>query len=251
MRKRVFEIIECSSGNDIASTVYDLFMMVVIGVSLVPLAFKTDHMALTVIDWAATGLFILDYVLRLWTADLKMKRGAASFFLYPVTPMAIIDLLCILPTFTALANGLRLLKLLRLIRTFRVFRAFKMLRYSKSVTRILDVIRDQKTPLLAVCTLAIGYIFISALVVFTVEPDSFNSFFDAVYWATVSLTTVGYGDIYPVSVAGRVITMISSIFGIAVVALPSGIITAGYMERLRKEAEEKEQPDSEPQEQAQ
>ena len=64
------------------------------------------------------------------------------------------------------------------------------------------------------------------------EPESFNNFFEAIYWATVSLTTVGYGDIYPVTSVGRVITMISSVFGIAVVALPAGIITAGYMKEL-------------------
>ena len=75
---------------------------------------------------------------------------------------------------------------------------------------------------------------ISALVVFNVEPDSFGNFFDAIYWATVSLTTVGYCDIYPLSGAGRVVTMLSSILGIAVVALPAGIITAGYMDKLQK-----------------
>ena len=90
-----------------------------------------------------------------------------------------------------------------------------------------------------VCVLAIGYIFISALVIFNVEPETFNNFFDAIYWAiywaTVSLTTVGYGDIYAVSIAGKVITMISSVFGIAIVALPAGIITAGYMGELNKD----------------
>ena len=82
-----------------------------------------------------------------------------------------------------------------------------------------------------------AYIFVSALVIFNVEADSFNTFFDAIYWATVSLTTVGYGDIYPVTTAGRIITMISSLFGIAVVALPAGIITAGYMEIIEKGGE--------------
>ena len=90
---------------------------------------------------------------------------------------------------------------------------------------------------MAVCTLALGYIVVSALIVFNVEGDSFGTFFDAIYWATVSLTTVGYGDIYPVTTAGRIITMISSIFGIAIVALPAGIITAGYMDALNEEKE--------------
>ena len=149
--------------------------------------------------------------------------------------MAIIDLLCILPSFSVLSSGFRVLKLFRLMRTFRVFRAFKMIRYSKSISIIANVIRDQKTPLIAVGTLALGYILVSALVVFNVEPDTFDSFFDAIYWATVSLTTVGYGDIYPVTTTGRIVTMISSFMGIAVVALPAGIITAGYMDELNKQ----------------
>ena len=91
--------------------------------------------------------------------------------------------------------------------------------------------------LCAVCALAGGYILISALVIFNVEPDSFGSFFDAIYWATVSLTTMGYGDIYPVTTIGRVVTMVSSIFGIAIIALPAGIITAGFMEQLNNEKE--------------
>lgn len=123
----------------------------------------------------------------------------------------------------------------RLLRALRVFRAAKLLRYSRSLLLIVDVIKDQRAPLIAVLVLAVGYILISALVVFNVEPETFQDFFDAVYWASVSLTTVGYGDIYPITTAGRVITMISSFLGIAVVALPSGIITAGYMDRLRAE----------------
>lgn len=83
------------------------------------------------------------------------------------------------------------------------------------------------------------YVIISALIVFNVEPDTFGTFFDAIYWACVSLTTVGYGDIYPVTVVGRLVAMISSIFGISIVALPSGIITAGYMDQLKEGIDEK------------
>ena len=88
---------------------------------------------------------------------------------------------------------------------------------------------------MVVLWLALGYILISALIIFNIEPETFDTFFDAIYWATVSLTTVGYGDIYPVSFAGKIITMCSSVMGIAVVALPASIITAGYMEELNKE----------------
>ena len=94
---------------------------------------------------------------------------------------------------------------------------------------------SSKDALIAVCTFAIGYIFVSALIIFNVEAESFETFFDAIYWACVSLTTVGYGDIYPVTTAGRIITMISSMFGIAIVALPAGIITAGYIDIISQE----------------
>ena len=91
---------------------------------------------------------------------------------------------------------------------------------------------------MAVFILAVAYIIICALIIFNVEPDTFEDFFEAVYWATISLTTLGYGDIYPLSITGRIVTMLSSFIGIAIVALPSGIITAGYMEEIRKESAE-------------
>ena len=237
-RKRLFEIIEASSGEDLASSIYDYFMMGVIAMSLLPLAFKQSNKVFDIMEWVSVIVFIIDYLLRLSTADFKLKKGVGSFIAYPLTPMALLDLVCILPTFTMLSSSWKLFKILRLLRAFRVLRAAKMLRYSKSLILINDVVREQKSPLIAVCVLAVSYILISALIVFNVEPDTFRDFFDAIYWATVSLTTVGYGDIYPVSTAGRVITMLSSLFGIAVIALPAGIITAGFMDKLNQRRED-------------
>ena len=239
MRKRIFEIIEVANEGDRASTVYDSCMMIIIVASLVPLAFKETNTVFNAIDMFTACVFVLDYALRLLTADLKLNKGAASFFLYPITPMALVDLMAILPSFTALLPGLRLVKLLRLFRTFRVFRSFKVFRYARSVQIIADVIRTQRAPLLAVCSMAAGYVLISALIIFNVEPETFDNFFEAVYWATVSLTTMGYGDIYPVTTIGRIVTMISSFVGIASVALPAGIITAGYMDKISEEKKEK------------
>lgn len=86
--------------------------------------------------------------------------------------------------------------------------------------------------MLIVGALVVIYIFISALVIFNVEPTTFGNFFDALYWATISMTTVGYGDIYAVSAIGKLITMISSILGVAIIALPVSIMTAGYLEEI-------------------
>ncbi len=233
MRKRIYEIIEKSNGEDRLSSVYDIFMIIVIIASLIPLAFKEDTTILSVIDKVTVAIFIVDYLLRLATADFKYEnKSVMSFLRYPLSPMAIIDLLSILPSFIPINSGFKAFRVLRMIRAFRVIRVFKAMRYSKSLIIISDVLRNSKDSLLACCFLAIGYVIVSALIVFNVEPETFDNFFTAIYWATVSLTTVGYGDIYPVTTIGQIVTMFSSVFGIAIVALPAGIITAGYMSAL-------------------
>lgn len=233
MRKFIFKIIEPSDGGNKLSRIYDFIMMGTIIVSIVPLAFKTSNALFVWIDNISVSIFIIDYILRFITADLKLEKSIGSFFLYPITPMAIIDLLSILPSLTVLNNGFKLLKLFRLLRTLKVLRTFKFLRYSKSFEIIANVFKNQRKVLSAVGSLAVAYILISALVIYNVEPDSFHTFFDAIYWATVSLTTVGYGDIYPVTVIGRLVTMLSSVLGIAIIALPAGVITAGYMSEIK------------------
>lgn len=237
MRKKIYEIIAPSGNGGKLSSVYDFVMMTTIIVSIFPLAFKTTNSIFQWIDYITVGIFIFDYLLRLITADIKLKKSVASFFLYPITPMAIIDLLSILPSMSVLNSGFRLLKLFRLLRTLKVLRAFKFLRYSKSFEIISNVFKKQKKVLTAVATMAVAYVLVSALVIYNVEPESFDTFFDAVYWATISLTTVGYGDLYPVTTIGRIVTMISSVFGIAIIALPSGVITAGYLSEINKDDE--------------
>ena len=245
MRKRLYEIIEVAKEGDVVSTVYDVLMLSTIVISIIPLAFKSTNIVFQYMDAVSTVIFIIDYLFRWGTADYKLgRKSVVSFLKYPLTPWALIDLISILPGITILNNGFRLFRLFRIFRTFRVFKAF---RYSKSIIIIVQVIKKSKDALMAVCTLALGYIVVSALIVFNVEGDSFGTFFDAIYWATVSLTTVGYGDIYPVTTAGRIITMISSIFGIAIVALPAGIITAGYMDALNEEKDSKAKADSDDQ----
>jgi hypothetical protein len=236
MRKRIYEIIEVSHENDLLSRVYDSFMMIAIVVSLIPLAFKTEYFVFQIVDKVCVVIFIIDYLLRLLTADFKYgKKSVVSFLRYPFSFMAIIDLVSILPSISAINSGFKVLRIMRMIRAFRVFRVFKAARYSKSLRIIAKVFKKSKRPLAAVGTLAIVYVLVSALIIINVEPESFNNFFDAVYWATVSLTTMGYGDIYPVTTVGRLVTMLSSVFGIAIVALPSGIITAGYMSEIDKD----------------
>lgn len=232
MRERLYSLV---NGDEGEAMWCGRVMTVLIVASLVPLCFKDSNPALEVVEYVCVVVFILDYLARWVTADLKLGKGALSFVIYPFTPMAIIDLLSILPVFLALNDALRTLRVLRL---FRAARAFKLIRYSRSASAISAVFEKQRQALLAVLCFAIAYILVSALVVFNVEPDTFHTFFDAVYWAVVSLTTVGYGDLYPSTDVGRTIAMISSLMGVAVVALPSGIITAGMLDELRRDDDE-------------
>ena len=214
-------------------------MMITIVISLVPLMTKRQNTFLGVIDIVTVFIVIVDYLMRLLTADYKLNKRSASFLLYLFTPMAILDLLTILASVSVLNSGFKVLKLFRLLRTFRVLRVFKAFLYSKNVAIILDVFKKQKEALTVVGVLAVGYIFVTALIIFNVEPDTFPTFFDAIYWATISLTTVGNGDIYAVSNVGKVLTMVSSLLGIAIVALSAGIVTAGYMEAVSKQDDDK------------
>lgn len=233
-KQKLVKLLDGATANELQSDAYDIMMMFVITLSMVPLMFKQTNIWLEVIDWSSAAVFIVDYALRWWTADLKLKRGWVSYMVYPFTPMAIIDLVSILPVFTVMASGFRMLRLARFLRAMRVIRAFKMLRYSSSCVLIGNTIYGQRHALISSYVFAIFYLTASALLVFNVEPQTFGTFWDALYWAAVSLTTVGYGDIYPVSGVGRCVTVVSSFVGIAIVALPSGIITAGYMAELEK-----------------
>ena len=240
-------MLESSDEQDVWSSVYDVFMMVVIVISLLPLNFKEEIPFFNITDDITTAIFITDYILRWSTADLGSKdKPVIAFLRYPITPMAIIDLISILPSLTLLHRGFKMLRVFRMLRAMRVFRVFKFIRYSKSIQIILNVIKNSKKALLTVGIFALGYVYVSALVAFNVEPDTFDNIYDAIYWAVVSLTTVAYGDVYLVSPIGRAISMFSSLFGVAFVALPAGIITAGYMKEIEKRAPE-ELPDEDSQ----
>lgn len=204
-------------------------MTAVIAASLVPLCFWEESAFFNAIEYVCVSIFIADYIARWSTADYKLNKGAVSFVIYPFTPMAIVDLVTILPTFIALNPAWRTLRVLRLLRALRAFRLF---RYSKSMMAIANVFSKQRGKFFVVVVLALVYIAVSAMIMFNVEHETFPVFFDAVYWSVVSLTTVGYGDLYPMTDVGRVIAMLSSFVGIAIVALPSGIIAAGLMEEL-------------------
>lgn len=235
MRERLYSLIKPKSEETKYGKAYDVFMIVIICISLIPLMFKDQTTCLVVVDKITVCVFIIDYIFRWAVADYLLDvKGVKAFLIYPFTLMAILDLLSILPSLVFVFKGLKALRLLRLIKVLKVIRVFKSFRYSRNIDIIVNVFKQQKNSLIAVIIFALGYIFVTALIMFQAESDTFNTFFDAIYWATISLTTVGYGDIFATLVFGKIITMISALVGIAIVALPAGIITAGYMTEIER-----------------
>lgn len=238
LKHLIYNVINKDNKDKTAARIYDSVMLVLIILSIVPLMFVRSYPVFRVIEVLTLVAFIIDYIARWFTADIELRRGWRSYLAYPLTPMAVIDLLSILP-------GLNLInpsfKLFRLTRLLKIVRLLKIFRYSSKIMMFLRVLKKERHVLGAVLILALFYVFITALIMFNVEPRinpatgkaTFDSFFDALYWATVTLTTVGYGDLCPVTDVGRTVAMLSSLFGVAIIALPSGVITASYMEELR------------------
>lgn len=245
LRKLISDIVDRDREGMGWSRIYDWYMLAMIVASIVPLMFVNDYPIFRIVETVTVAAFILDYAGRWYTADIRLGKGRLSFLIYPFTPMAVIDLLSILPGLNLIGSQFKLLRLTRLMKIVRVLKFF---RYSDKIAVFMRVIHKERHVLLSVLMLALFYIFVTALVMFNAEPhtnpetgaETFHSFFDALYWSTVTLTTVGYGDLCPVTDVGRIVSMLSSLFGVAIIALPSGVITAGYMDELRQQRQKKE-----------
>ena len=188
MRRRIYEMIEKGEQEDKISLYYDRFMIFCIIASVLPLCVKNStNPVFYRIDRITVFIFIIDYLLRWGTADFKLK-GEKPFLRYPFTFFAVVDLIAILSSLTPLYSTLKAVRILRLPKCMK---PLKILRYSKGFHLMMQVIHKEKDNLFTIGLLAVGYILLSALILFQVEPDTFASFLDAVYWATITLTTVG------------------------------------------------------------
>lgn len=224
-RQKIFDIIEPFSKKNKASRYYDWLMIVVTLLSFVPLMFHDESVfPLMLINVFCILVFLMDYVARFITADLHYKeKSARSFVRYPFSLLSIIDLLVILSLIAVVNSGFRLLRTVRLLHVVRIFQ------HSRSLQLMKIVLRRALRPLLFVASLDLIYVFIVGTVMFNEEPELFPTFLDALYWAVISLTTIGYGDIVPMTELGRIIASISALVGIAVFALPTSVITAEYV----------------------
>ena len=231
---------------------YDYLMIVAIIIGTVPLLFREQIKLFWYFDIISGVIYLVDYILRWITCDLRSDKPKwKALLLYPFTPMAILDLLSILPTFNLLAPAYKLTKAMRLL---KILRFTRIVYYVGPLEIFVSVIKKQWKLLLTVMFVAFFDILVTAIIIFQSEKEIdpvtgeyiFKSFYDAIYWATITLTTVGYGDLYPVSNVGKTLSIISSLFGIAIIAMPSSIITAGYMQELNRRIKTKKgEPENE------
>ncbi|MCJ7445953.1 MAG: ion transporter [Methanotrichaceae archaeon] len=185
----------------------------------------------------SVAVFSIEYVFRLWSCDVQPQyRGLKGHIKYMVTPFAIIDLLAVLPFYFGILLDLRFL---RIFRVFRIFRVMKLGRYNEKIMLFEKVFYNKKEELLLSIFILLIVMTVSSIMVYEVEheaqPESFGSIPQAMWWGIVTLATVGYGDVYPVTAAGKVIAGIVILLGIALFALPAGILASGFSEAHREE----------------
>lgn len=249
IKSRVFEIIEV--GKSLPSRIFDVFIIIMIILTLITVIAETFDIPnfwqdiFNKFEIVSVIVFTVEYILRVWTADLLHSELSPlrARLKYITSFMAIIDLLAILPFYLPFFIKIDL-RALRALRVIRLLRVFKINRYTSALSTIAQVFKNKASQLVS-SMLVVGLLMIIAsILMYNIEsaaqPDKFANAFDALWWAIATLTTVGYGDVYPITVAGKILSIIIAILGIGMVAVPTGIITAGFSEVLDKQKSDKD-----------
>lgn len=237
---RVFEIINKAETGDWASRAFDIVIMSLIALSIISIVLESFaslkdkyHYVFQTFEYVSVAVFTLEYALRIWTADILFPTSKHPRLKYICSFMAIIDLLAILPFYLPFVSvDLRFLRMMRLLRLLRLLRVLKLGRYFEAFQVIMKVIKTSG-PQLMMSVVICGFVMLfAAIIMYTVEnpvqPEQFPNVISSLWWAICTLTTVGYGDVYPITSIGRFLASIISLVGIGIIAIPTGIIAAGF-----------------------
>lgn len=243
MREKIYNTINLTAHPTRINEKYNFFMIIVIFISLIPLLFKPNSSygkIMIFIEYATAAIFVVDYALHLFTADYELGRGKWSFLIYPFTPWALLNLITVIAALRLFPPYLLLFKLLNI---FRMLRMFRIIRYSSEFQMIGNIIKKNKKGLIYLFSVSFFYLVVVAILMFNAEPELFPNFLEAFYWSAMSLTVMNPMSIDPVTTLGKVINVISAFWGIAIVAMPSGLLTAAFMEELEENKKRKDSED--------
>ncbi|MFQ5754431.1 MAG: ion transporter, partial [bacterium] len=245
-KRRIFEILDIASSEDLPSKIFDLFIMTLISLNVIAVVLETVKSLaskysdfFTTFEVISVVVFTLEYVLRLWTCTSKKEfsKSVVGRIRFALTPIVLIDLMAILPFYLPMLIKLDL-RFLRALRLFRLFRMFKLARYSESMQTLGYVFREKKEELIiTIFAVLLLLVFTSSLMYFIEnqgQPDAFSSIPAAMWWGVATLTTVGYGDIYPLTPIGKLLGAMIAILGVGLFALPAGILASGFASVIQK-----------------
>jgi voltage-gated potassium channel len=251
-QKRIYEILEVATPGDFSSRIFDVSIMSLIVLNVLATIIETigeigiqQKQLFYLFEFFSVVIFTIEYLLRIWSCvqNPQFSHPIKGRIRFAFTAMPIIDLLAILPFYLPMIIPIDL-RFLRILRLFRIFRVFKMGRYFEAFQMIANVIKAKKEELfITVFMVMIMLIFASSLMYIvenSVQPENFSSIPSAMWWGVATLTTVGYGDVYPITPLGRCLGAIISLLGIGLFALPTGFLASGFAEEVQKRRQQQE-----------
>lgn len=241
IKERIFFVIQIGNKEDFISRFFDLFISIVIIINIAVLTLETFeelHVIFPILhalEVATILIFCGEYALRIWTSDLlypDQSRGRA-IWKFLISFDGIIDLLTILPFF--FLSGFVVFRMLRVVRIFHLFRINAQYDSFNVITRVLS---EKKNQIVSSVFILLVLMFASSLGMYSAEheaqPEAFENAFSGIWWAVSALLTVGYGDIYPITIMGKLMAIVTAFLGVGVVAIPTGIISAGFVEQYTR-----------------
>lgn len=245
LKQRVYDNLNADETNRFGRSI-DTAIIFLIGVSIIAVILESDRdmakdyrSAFVIFEWFSSIVFSIEYVLRVWTCtcDEKYSHPIKGRLRYMTSVMALIDLIAILPFYLTFIKGLDL-RIVRAIRLFRLFRLFKIGRYAQSIAQLGGVFTSKKEELAITFFVTMLMLVMASSVMFFAEhdaqPEKFKSIPASMWWGVATLTTVGYGDVYPITPIGKFFGAIIALLGVGLVAMPAGIIAGGFNEAIEE-----------------
>ena len=244
-KERIFHIIQIGDKSDIPSRVFDIFIVLVIFINLFATFFETFEESIPYqgildgVELVTIIIFTVEYILRLWTADLlypdKKRLAATVAFIFSF--YGLVDLITFFPFYLPMVIPSGVVAF-RVFRVIRIFKLFKINTNYDAFNVIVDVINEKKNQILSSFCLILILMIASSLCMYSLEheaqPENFKNAFSGIWWSVSTVLTVGYGDIYPVTAMGKLMAIVISFLGVGIVAIPTGIISAGFVEQYTK-----------------